>query len=288
VNFLIDWEGPSGPQNLRWVPPGHKVVREHPATDQAFWRERAASEFIKTVRCRYLRVQSEEDHVQVLGKNQHAIEMLNNATHGQCPWTRSNDNLPNILYDAHRPPNFVSTGQRYLTLAQTFKLLATPLKSHAERGVLPPTLPTDMTYGPMFVGRIGNPSHNGVWSQIVHADEAEIGGQAVIAAAARLAFGPERQPGSSEPPSNRVPLNVTADGKTMQAAQFLRLMAETYQALRAGKAVGVLRVRPCNILPTLALPWQQAHRFYEDTPAAYGFLQLWTVKPAQFIEAMKR
>jgi hypothetical protein len=35
------------------------------------------------------------------------------------------------------------------------------------------------------------------------------------------------------------------------------------------------------------VPWQGAHRFYEDTPAAYGFLQLWTVKPAQFKEAMR-
>jgi hypothetical protein len=103
VKFLIDWEGPSGPQDLRWVPPGHRVVREHPATDEAFWRERMASEFIKNIRCRYLRVQSEEDHVQVLGKNQHAIEMLNNATRGQCPWTRCNGNLSNILYDAEHP-----------------------------------------------------------------------------------------------------------------------------------------------------------------------------------------
>jgi|GEM_PF-3368925 len=105
VKFLIDWEGPSGPQNLRWVPPGHKIVRNHPASDEAFWKERTASEFIKKVRCRYLRVQSETDHVQVLGQNQHAIEMLNNATRGLCPWTRCNDNPPNIAYDEKRPEN---------------------------------------------------------------------------------------------------------------------------------------------------------------------------------------
>ena len=105
VKFLIDWEGPSGPQNLRWVPPGHKIVRNHPASDEAFWKERTASEFIKQVRCRYLRVQSEVDHVQVLGQNQHAIEMLNNAAAGLCPWTRCNNNPPNILYDEKRPEN---------------------------------------------------------------------------------------------------------------------------------------------------------------------------------------
>ena len=103
VKFLIDWEGPSGPQNLRWVPPGHKIVRNHPASDEAFWKERTASEFIKKIRCRYLRVQSDEDHVQVLGENQHAIEMLNNAAAGLCPWTRCNDNPPNLRYDAKHP-----------------------------------------------------------------------------------------------------------------------------------------------------------------------------------------
>jgi len=105
VKFLIDWEGPSGPQNLRWVPSNHKIVRNHPASDETFWKERTASEFIKKVRCRYLRVQSEVDHVQVLGQNQHAIEMLNNATRGLCLWTRCNDNLQNITYDEKRPEN---------------------------------------------------------------------------------------------------------------------------------------------------------------------------------------
>ena len=177
-----------------------------------------------------------------------------------------------------RPPNFVSTGKRYLTLAQTFKLLAIALKAAQERhGVrsLPTTLQTDMTYGPI-----------GVWSEVVHADEADVDAQAVIAAAARINFGAEREQGSSEPPSNRVPLNVTAGGKTMHAAQFLRLIGEAYQSLRAGKTPGVLRVRPSNILPPMALPWQRAHRAYADTPAAYGYLQLWTVKPTQFKEAM--
>ncbi|MCX6901592.1 MAG: hypothetical protein NT105_23175 [Verrucomicrobia bacterium] len=103
VKFLIDWEGPSGPQNLRWVPPDHKIVRNHPATDKAFWQERTASEFIKRIRCRYLRVQSDQDHVQVLGDNQHAIEMLNSAAASLCPWTRCNDNPPNIRYDAAHP-----------------------------------------------------------------------------------------------------------------------------------------------------------------------------------------
>ncbi|MBM3890747.1 MAG: hypothetical protein FJ388_16685 [Verrucomicrobia bacterium] len=176
-----------------------------------------------------------------------------------------------------RPPNFASTGTRYLTLAQAFKLLATALKSHAERGAWPASVQTDMTYGPI-----------GTWPEVVQGAETEVSAEAVIAAATKLAFGPKRRRGDAQPPANRVPLNVTVAGKTMHAAQFLRLMAEAYQALRAGKPLGTLRVRPSNILPPLSPLWKRAHRVYQDTPAAYSYLQLWTVKPAQFKEAMRK
>jgi len=184
--------------------------------------------------------------------------------------------IAGLLRDwTERPPNFTFTGTRYLTLAQTFKLLAAALKSHAEHGSWPVTLQTDMTYGPI-----------GTWPEVVQGAEANADASAVITAASQIVFGPERQRGDAEPPANCVPLNVTAGGQTMHAAQFLRLMAETYQALRAGKSSGTLRVRPSNILPPLSPLWKRAHRVYEDTPAAYSYLQLWTVKPAQFREAM--
>ena len=176
-----------------------------------------------------------------------------------------------------RPPNFASTGTRYLTLAQTFKLLVTALKSHAERGSWPATLQSDLTFGPIST-----------WPEVVQGAEADVDTRAVIATAAQILFGLERQRGDAQPPANRVPLNVTTGGQTMHAAQFLRLMAETYQALRAGKAPGTLHVRPSNILPPLSPLWKRAHRVYDETPAAYSYLQLWTVKPAQFKEAMKR
>jgi hypothetical protein len=173
-----------------------------------------------------------------------------------------------------RPPNFVSTGKGYLTLAQTFKLLATALKAHAQRGSLPETMQPDMTYGPI-----------GVWAEVVQGKEENISAKAVITAAAGIIFGPERQRGDTAPPANRVPLNVTVAGQTMHAAQFLRLMAEAYQSLRSGKPPAVMRVRPSNILPPLSPLWLRVNRLYAETPAAYGYLQLWTVKPAQFKEA---
>jgi hypothetical protein len=105
VKYLIDWEGPSGPQNLKWIPEDKlpEGARNHPADDTTFWGERTASEFVKTLRCRYLRIQAETDHVQVWGKNRHAIEMLNNATASGCPWTRCNENQPNQIYDEQHP-----------------------------------------------------------------------------------------------------------------------------------------------------------------------------------------
>ncbi|MFA7002502.1 MAG: hypothetical protein WC429_00565 [Verrucomicrobiia bacterium] len=185
--------------------------------------------------------------------------------------------IAGLLRDwTERPPNFASTGTRYLTLAQTFKLLATALKSHAERGSLPATFQTDLTYGPI-----------GTWPEVVQGVETDVEAQVVITAASQIIFGPERQRGEAQPPANRVPLNVTAGGKMMHAAQFLRLMAETYQALRGGKPPGTLRLRPSNILPPLSPLWKRAHRVYEDTPAAYSYLQLWTVKPAQFKEVVQ-
>lgn len=174
-----------------------------------------------------------------------------------------------------RPPNFTSMGARFLTLAQLFKLLANALTSHAQHGSLPPTFLTDVTYGPV-----------GTWPEIVQCAEVAIDAHSVVAAASQITFGSDRHCGDPGPPSNRVPLNVTAGGQTMHAAQFLRLMAETYQALRAGKPPGTLRVRPSNILPPISPMWKRAHRAYGETPASYSYLQLWTVKPAQFKEAL--
>jgi hypothetical protein len=71
--------------------------------------------------------------------------------------------------------------------------------------------------------------------------------------------------------------------RILSDAQFLRLMAEAYQ----GNVPSTLRVKPSNILPSLSPLWKRAHRVYEETPAAYSYLQLWTVKPAQFKEAMR-
>ena len=66
VDFLIDWEGPANRDDTG----GCKGdVRGHldevaQCNDEAFWSEREASTFMSKVQVPYLRIQSEEDHVQ--------------------------------------------------------------------------------------------------------------------------------------------------------------------------------------------------------------------------------
>ena len=169
------------------------------------------------------------------------------------------------------PPSFVPAGDGYLSLAQLFKLLAVALKQYAISDPLPDALAAAMVYGPI-----------GTWDEIVHAPEQEVSRDAVIGAATALEFGPEHPVASPQPPANRVPVNVSVGEVEMQAAQFLRLMAEAYRALRAGSLKQSFHVRPTNVLPQIGVPWQQVHPMYAGTPAAYSYLQLWTVKPAQF------
>lgn len=104
VKFLIDWEGPAGrnytttgcvanrPGGIQW----------QPCSDNAWWSEREAVNFIGKLRVPYQRIQSEKDHVQPT--NAHAVDMINAAIKGGVPWVRLNDYPPNQTYDPKAPP----------------------------------------------------------------------------------------------------------------------------------------------------------------------------------------
>lgn len=114
VKFLMDWEGPANRMNTA-TNRGH-VPRE--LSDEAFWSEREATEFISSFAGYYLRVQTEDDHVQP--DNDHAIQLVNLATDtpyggsGRCLWTRVNsaagpaENSPNATYSPASPPNWIA------------------------------------------------------------------------------------------------------------------------------------------------------------------------------------
>jgi hypothetical protein len=116
VKYFIDNEGPSDrfyitknddPRFLR-------IFNGHTTKDADWWAEREAVRSIGAVRCAYLRVQHERDHVH--GENkQHAIDVINAATHtrfggkGKSPWTRVNgpENSPNTVYTRDNPPKWL-------------------------------------------------------------------------------------------------------------------------------------------------------------------------------------
>jgi hypothetical protein len=118
VKFLIDWEGPAD-RNYTTTGCGanrHGGIQWQPCSDNAWWSEREAVNFIGKIRVPYQRVQSEKDHVQP--NNNHAIDMINAAIKGGVPWVRLNDYPPNQTYDTKSPPQMFPE-QMDRQLAQT-------------------------------------------------------------------------------------------------------------------------------------------------------------------------
>ena len=110
VKFLMDWEGPSDRYQTSSDSGGHVPV---PVDSDAFWVEREAGRFIKSVPGAYLRYQSATDHTGRIADNHHAITLIDSATStthggsGIAVWTRVNDsvmNPENKTYSLSDPP----------------------------------------------------------------------------------------------------------------------------------------------------------------------------------------
>jgi hypothetical protein len=110
VKFLMDWEGPSDRYQTSSDSGGHVPV---PVDSDAFWVEREAGRFIKSVPGAYLRFQSATDHTGRIADNHHAIALIDSATStehggsGTAVWTRVNDsvmNSRNRTYSVSDPP----------------------------------------------------------------------------------------------------------------------------------------------------------------------------------------
>jgi alpha/beta superfamily hydrolase len=110
IKFLMDWEGPSDRYQTSSDSGGHVPV---PVDSDAFWVEREAGRFIKSVPGAYLRYQSATDHTGRIADNHHAIALVDSATStahggsGIAVWTRVNDsvmNPTNHTYSVSDPP----------------------------------------------------------------------------------------------------------------------------------------------------------------------------------------
>jgi hypothetical protein len=107
-------------------------------SDNAWWSERAALEYIGSIKVPYLRLQAEWDHMQppnamyLVGfdryplwyQNKHAVDMVNAATNGSSPWTRINGsdigNAPNTTYTHDAPPQYYSGALDFESVSSDF------------------------------------------------------------------------------------------------------------------------------------------------------------------------
>jgi hypothetical protein len=143
----------------------------------------------------------------------------------------ASDLLARYIENRSYPPNFARTGDRYLSLADMFQLLSTALAVTSRTGTPPRSIKLTNVYGPLEV--IENPG----------ASAGEVNVRSVMQTAARLA-GPLQNETWKPIPENVVPMWITVDGLQLNAAQFLRLMAESYLNPSANRE---LKVETCNM-----------------------------------------
>ena len=116
VKYFIDNEGPSDRFYITKFddPKFVKFLGGHGTAEVDWWAEREAVRSIREVRCAYLRVQHERDHVH--GSDVwHALDMIEAATakehggKGRSPWTRINgpENEANRVYAKTEPPQWL-------------------------------------------------------------------------------------------------------------------------------------------------------------------------------------
>jgi hypothetical protein len=113
IKFLMDFEGPSDRYQTSSDSGGHVPV---PVDSDAFWSQREAGHFIKSVPGAYLRFQTATDHTGRIPDNHHAIALIDSATSvadggsGVAVWTRVNDsvmNPANRTYAVSDPPAWI-------------------------------------------------------------------------------------------------------------------------------------------------------------------------------------
>ena len=113
VKFLMDFEGSSDRYQTSSDSGGHVPV---PVDSEAFWLEREAGRFIKSLPGAYLRIQTATDHTGRIPDNHHAIALIDSATatehggSGIAAWTRVNDsvmNPENHIYSVSNPPAWI-------------------------------------------------------------------------------------------------------------------------------------------------------------------------------------
>jgi hypothetical protein len=161
----------------------------------------------------------------------------------------------------NHPPSFAYGDGRYFSLADMFQMLASALAEYHRTGALPESVRLNPLYGPLEM-----PEDDGVAS-----------GDITVGAVARLCA--ELEPGLNNRewkpvPDNAVPSSVTVEGSRLNAAQFLRLMAEAYASPTSGKK---LRVKTSQMFSPVGEGFPRS-RLRSEVGST------WTLKPAKLRE----
>jgi len=159
--------------------------------------------------------------------------------------------------DTQVPPSYFEADGHYLSLADTFQVLTDALAALNRTGTLPREIRVAKVYGPLEM-----PEGNG-------AGKGEVTPASIASVCARI----ERNlhdDGASPVPKNAIPSSLTLEGFNVNAAQFLRLMAEALLSQPADKKFDI---KMSSMFSKLGADYART-RLREDDGA------MWTVKPA--------
>lgn len=171
----------------------------------------------------------------------------------------------NLLSDwkvtGNHPPDFGRADSEYFSLADMFQMLATALAEFHQTGSLPVSVRLVPVYGPVDLDQDQGPSLGTVTVAAVAQSCAKFSG--ALNNAAWKPF-----------PDNIVPGHVTVEGISLNAAQFLRLMAEAFTAPSPERK---LIARTCQMTHESALEYPRTRELSEEGA-------MWTIKPARLHE----
>jgi hypothetical protein len=157
--------------------------------------------------------------------------------------------------DPH-PPDYARSGSRYFSLADMFQMLATSLAERHRAGTFPPSVRLNAVYGPLeMLEDYGSP----------------VGEVAVVSLARECArIAADLNDGAWRPvPRNAVPASVTVDGIRLNAAQFLRHMAQAF-----------LNPSSASLKVEMSSMFSSAGFLFPRTRPVRDEGAVWTLKPA--------
>ena len=156
----------------------------------------------------------------------------------------------------NHPPDFARAGGSYFSLAEMFQMLAAGLSEYQRQGTLPARVQSLTAYGPFEVTAEQGPSGTALPRTSVIRAAVEI--QTKLANTAWMPV-----------PENRIPGWIVVNEHRYNAAQFLRMMADTYLSPQG----------PPLRVPTSQM-WSAVALLFPKTRPPSDAGAVWTLKPA--------